>query len=146
MLTTDNPQPAYHPQTPIPDVPQLQPYTPTNATNVTIEQEIAALSIKQQLSLTEDDVMKMRSNSSSRRNLAVNIMRKIFTEEERSSSNVRGTLGKKKLDPHKIAIIKDLTFRAWPLESKELNQMAAWKICVTAIDEANRRLNRKKQL
>ena len=53
-------------------------------------------------------------------------------------------LGKQKLDPAKIAFVHKETFRMFPLESKETLK-SAWSQCVGAIDEANRRLNRKKQ-
>lgn len=90
-----------------------------------------------------DTLVKLRHASSSRRNFAANLMRKIFGKAEREVSNVRGKLGKSQLDPDKIDYIKTATFRMYPLDSKESSQ-SAWAACINAIDEANRRLYRKK--
>ena len=94
--------------------------------------------------LDSDVTVKLMYVSSSQRNFAANIMRKIFKKSEREVSNVRGKLGKSQLDPDKIGYIRSLTFKMYPLRSKEFEK-AAWGACVNAIDEANRRLNRKKQ-
>ena len=88
-------------------------------------------------------LVKLRYASSSRRNFAANVMRKIFVKAEREVSNVRGKLGKSQLDPDKIDYIKMATFRMYPLDSKESSE-SAWASCINAIDEANRRLYRKK--
>ena len=90
-----------------------------------------------------DTLLKLRHASSSRRNFAANVMRKIFGKAEREVSNVRGKLGKSQLDPAKIDYIKTATFRMYLLDSKESSQ-SAWAACINAIDEANRRLYRKK--
>ena len=90
-----------------------------------------------------DTLVKLRHTSSSRRNFAANIMRLMFTKPEREVSNVRGKLGKSQLDPERIDYIKMVTFRMFPLDSKESLQ-SAWAACINAIDEANRRLYRKK--
>ena len=47
------------------------------------------------------------------------------------------------LDPEKIGYIKTVTFRMYPLDSKESAQ-STWASCVNTMDEANRRLYRKK--
>ena len=86
---------------------------------------------------------QVRSNSSSRANFAANLMRAMFTKETRISSNVAGKCGKRKLDPSKIASIKVATFNMWPCTPGETPDVC-WKACVKAIDEANRRLVRRK--
>jgi hypothetical protein len=45
--------------------------------------------------------------------------RRLFTVEERKASNVNEAVGKCKLDPEKIGYIKKVTFRVYPLSSKE---------------------------
>ena len=85
----------------------------------------------------------MKNESSSRKNFSANLVRQLFTEEERASSNVRGKGGKAQLNQAKIDVVKAKTFEMHPLELFE-NEKKAWGDCIKAIDEANRRLNRKK--
>ena len=84
--------------------------------------------------------MRMRAESSSRKNFASRLVRELFTIEERKTSNVRG-IKKLKLDEDKIAYVRKMTFKLYPLEGGE-TEIKAWSQCITAIDEANRRLNR----
>ena len=93
--------------------------------------------------MDSDVLVKLRHASASRRNFSANVMRKVFSKAEREVSNIRGKLGKSQLDPEKVEYIKTVTFRMFPLDSKESYQ-AAWATCINAIDEANRRLYRKK--
>jgi len=87
--------------------------------------------------------MDVKSQSCSRANLATKLVKHQFTEEERKNSNVKGVLGKKKLDPKRLLKIKESIFQIWPCETGE-TQTGAWNQCCKAIDEAGRRLNRKK--
>ena len=89
-------------------------------------------------------VMSLRNNSTSRKNFAACIVRRIFTEAERSTSNVNGK-NKAQLDPHRIGFVKQKVFQMYPLLSGETTDKV-WAECVAAIDEANRRLNRKSKL
>jgi len=91
--------------------------------------------------LNSDLQLKIRRASSSRKNFAANLVRELFTEEERKTSNVNGRNKKKQLDKGRITSVKTMTFRNWPLDSRE-DEEKEWKVCVGAIDEANRRLNR----
>ena len=93
--------------------------------------------------LTLDQVMRIKNMSSSRMNFAANLNRRLFTEEERAASNVRGKANKQMLDVKTVDYIKKVTFRLYPLESSE-KEKTAWNACVIAVDEANRRLNKKK--
>ena len=77
-------------------------------------------------------------------NFAANLNRRLFTVAERTSSNVRGKLGKGMLDPERVKYVKEITFSMFPLESKE-TEKTAWSACVTAIDEVNRRLKKTKK-
>ena len=94
--------------------------------------------------LASDVIMKIRYVSSSRRNFSANLNRKIFTVAERKVSNVNGVLGKSQLDPDKVAYIRKVTFRIYPLSSKEI-EASEWSNCIAAIDEVNRRLNNTKK-
>ena len=88
-------------------------------------------------------MVRLKMDSSSRKNFAANLVRQLFTEEERAASNVRGKGGKAQLNPAKIDVVRIKAIEMWPLESYE-NEKKAWSDCIKAIDEANRRLNRKK--
>ena len=77
-------------------------------------------------------------------NFSANLNRRLFSIAERAACNVKGKLGKGKLDADKIKDVKEITFRMFPLENKETMD-GAWKACVTAIDEVNRRLNKTKK-
>ena len=70
-------------------------------------------------------------------------MRCFFTRETRISSNVAGKCGKRKLEPDVMTTIKIATFNSYPCAPGE-DKDVCWKACIKAIDEANRRLYRKK--
>ena len=53
---------------------------------------------------------------------------------------------KRQLNPDRISLIRSKIFDIWPLEGHEKNEAKSWQECVTAIDEANRRLVRQKKL
>ena len=93
--------------------------------------------------LSPDEILKIRKLSNSRKNLAAKLVRALFSIEERASSNVRGR-GKAKLDTVRMEFVETSTFNVWPLESKE-RHTEAWSSCISAIDEANRRLNRNRK-
>ena len=63
-------------------------------------------------------IMCLRRTSISRKNFASLLVRQIFTNEERSTSNVSGR-NKTKLDPTRIAYVKQKTFEMWPLKQGE---------------------------
>lgn len=88
-------------------------------------------------------LMDLKSQSCSRANFASKLARTQFTEEERKNSNVKGVLGKKKLDQKKMIQIKEAVFQIYPCESGE-SQHSAWITCCKAVDESCRRLNRVK--
>ena len=89
--------------------------------------------------------MRLKNEASSRKNFAVKLCRQLFTEEERSKSNVSGKKGgKAQLNPVKIDIVRTKTFAMFPTETGG-SEKKAWSQCVVAIDEANRRLNRSKK-
>ena len=112
--------------------PRMPPATPPTTP--------ASSSIQHSDFLTAEDMISIRISSSSRRNFATNVNRQIFSEEERMTSNVSGTRGKLQL---KVAFIKRVAFQQFPLKAEE-RAKKAWSDCIEAIDEANRRLNRKK--
>lgn len=84
---------------------------------------------------------EVKQESCSRSNFACNLVRKLFSTEERRKSNVRGKLGKQQLDPTKMRQVRQATFQMYPCESRE-NEAHVWTYCCKAVDESCRRLNR----
>lgn len=74
---------------------------------------------RNEIHITKEEVFHLSRASASRKNFAANLVRKIFTVEERASSNVKGVLGKQKLDPQRSSYVQKETFRMFPLESEE---------------------------
>jgi hypothetical protein len=60
--------------------------------------------------LNADELITIRTASTSRCNFAVNANRRIVSEEKRMANNVSGVKGKAVLDPVKVAFIK-VTFQ-----------------------------------
>ena len=71
------------------------------------------------------------------------MVKKLYTTEERKSSNVRGKLGNTQLDSVRMTAIEKAAFQIYPVGTGK-NQGRAWNQCVKAIDESCRRLNRTK--
>ena len=90
--------------------------------------------------LDQSKLSHIRANSCSRENFSAKLVKELFTVEERATSNVKGIMGKNKLDEQKIAYVQAVTFENYPCPSSE--QKAAWSKCVKAIDTANRALCR----
>ena len=67
-------------------------------------------------------------------------MKELFTTEERSTSNVKGVLGKNKFSEKKMLYVQKITFENYPCSSVEQNK--CWAKCVKAIDSASRNLCR----
>ena len=91
--------------------------------------------------LTSDEVKGILCQSSSRRNFATNLSRKLFDERTRLASNVSGR-NKKQLNPAIINYIKSTTFKYYPCLHSEV-EYEQWNLCVVSIDEASRRLKNK---
>lgn len=85
---------------------------------------------------------EIKETSNSRYNFAVNLVRHAFDEDIRKKSNVAGKCNKQRLDPEKMAQIKEATFQMYPCADGE-SKLFEWKKCHRAIDESCRRLNRE---
>lgn len=92
--------------------------------------------------LSSIEITNIYRNSCSRQNFSSRLVRRLFDEQTRKTSNVAGKLGKAQLNPVIISYVKSLTFQFFPLDTYEKLDKA-WSICVGAIDEGNRRLNNK---
>ena len=91
-----------------------------------------------------ESLAAIKRDSCSRPNFATNMVRALFTDAERKASNVRGQMGKRKLDSDVMTRIEDATFRQYPLETGGKRKQA-WRVCIKAIDESARRLHRLKK-
>lgn len=87
------------------------------------------------------DLTGIFNKSCSRRNFSTNMVRHLFTKEERMQSNVNGR-GKNMLDPNLMRYVKDKSFQFFPISGSE-KLADKWSECIIAIDEANRRLKNK---
>ena len=92
---------------------------------------------------TASVLIEAQRQSCSWNNFVANLVRKVFSAEETKISNVRGVLGKTRLDPRKIDQIKVVVFQIYPCGTGEKPQ-SIWRACCKAIDESCRRLNRNK--
>ena len=137
------PQPHYQPPS-IPAYPNYEPpWLQEDYTPPPLPPTLPALTTDQEdiPELTTSFLMNLRLDSCSRANFAAKLARSLFSEEERKTSNVKGVLGKKKLDPKRMLKIKENVFQIWPCETGE-TQLSSWSQCCKAIDEAGRRLSR----
>ena len=90
-----------------------------------------------------DDCYK---KANSRLNLAVQLVKKVYSREERATSNCTGDhrYEKKKLSPTRMRAVKDALYaisRVRPMEKEEI----VWKAYKIAIDSSCRQLNRSKK-
>ena len=77
-----------------------------------------------------------------REKLAKELIKMLYTEEERMTMNCNG-INKPKLDPVRMDAVKETVFdmRMCPLSERR----AAWKRCVTVVDTFNRDFKRRKE-
>ena len=138
--TSLNPAPLHPPQQSgaILNLPFRQPGSSASATAPNPQQPSLLLE------LTPEAIQKIRAASNPRKNFAANLVLKCFTEEVLKTSNVNGRKGKMQLDPSKISSIRRVVYSQWPLKPGASEEKDWTGKCTKAIDERNRRLNRKK--
>ena len=124
------------PLTPV--VHSFQPFNPSPTT----ETQHPYASTLSNIDYSPSFLVKTRAMSCSRGNFAANLNREWFTVSERKTCNIRGRNGKKQLSPQRVKRIYDAVFQMYPCFQKT-SEKEAWAECVRAIDESNRRLNRK---
>ncbi|XP_063993841.1 uncharacterized protein LOC135171308 isoform X3 [Diachasmimorpha longicaudata] len=74
--------------------------------------------------------------------LACDIMKLLFTSEERIMCNVNGKMGKRQFDSNKIRLIREVLLHFTGMSANSVEWEEAWKTCVTKIDTSNRGLKR----
>ena len=92
----------------------------------------------QEYSVARDDVDMCLLGCRSRRNLAARLAEKIFSLQERATSNCRGVLGKKALEQSKVKAIHATCMKHFPLERLEM-AITAEKDMRNTIDEVCRK-------
>jgi len=90
--------------------------------------------------LANSELVQIFMKSCSRKNMAVLMTRRLFSEDVRMSSNVAGR-NKKKLDPKIIDYIRQKVFQYFP--TTQVDTKREWSDCIVAIDESSRRLKNK---
>ncbi|KAE8743583.1 hypothetical protein FOCC_FOCC010830 [Frankliniella occidentalis] len=90
--------------------------------------------------LPETEVLAVWSKSRSPEQLACDLMKVLFSVEERLLCNVNGKLGKQQFNVHKVQLIREVLSFFTTLSPAEFEEQ--WKYCITKIDTANRGLKR----
>ncbi|XP_076220435.1 uncharacterized protein LOC116433541 isoform X2 [Nomia melanderi] len=74
--------------------------------------------------------------------LACDLMKILFTPEERILCNVNGKMGKQQFDSNKIHLIREVLLHFSGIAPNSVEWEETWKNCVTKIDTSNRGLKR----
>lgn len=90
--------------------------------------------------LPEAEVLAVWSKSRTPEQLACDLMKVLFSVEERLLCNVNGKLGKQQFNVHKVQLIREVLNFFTSLKPAEFEEQ--WKYCITKIDTANRGLKR----
>ena len=87
------------------------------------------------------EAMTIKGGSCSIGNFAVNLVKRVFKQEELVNRNCRGSRGKEALNASKLATVKAYCFKLYPTPPGLKEQQ--WGKCVIAIDEFLRRRKKK---
>ena len=90
--------------------------------------------------LSQSELTQVFMKSCSRKNMAVLMTRRLFSQEIRMSSNVSGR-NKKQLNPQVMEFIHRKVFLFFP--STQVDTSKEWADCIVAVDESSRRLKNK---
>ena len=92
--------------------------------------------------LPSPDIISTWSSSRPMDHLACDLMKILFTPEERILCNVNGKMGKQQFDSNKIHLIREVLLHFSGITPNSVEWEEAWKNCVTKIDTSNRGLKR----
>lgn len=92
--------------------------------------------------LPSPDIISRWATSRPLDHLACDIMKILFTHEERILCNVNGKMGKQQFDSNKIHLIREVLLHYSGLTHSSIEWEEVWKNCVTKIDTSNRGLKR----
>ncbi|XP_032684295.1 uncharacterized protein LOC116850284 isoform X2 [Odontomachus brunneus] len=92
--------------------------------------------------LPSPDIISTWASSRPMDHLACDLMKILFTPEERILCNVNGKMGKQQFDSNKIHLIREVLLHFSGIAPNSIEWEEAWKNCVTKIDTSNRGLKR----
>ncbi|XP_031554391.1 uncharacterized protein LOC116291361 [Actinia tenebrosa] len=98
----------------------------------TATEDSGCLSSPDNSELSNERLIIIRNQASSKMNFGVRLIRELFQSSELLGRNVEGVRGKKALDPIRIQKIKSLMMQFYPVPPME--QESAWRDCRKAID------------
>ncbi|KAH0953822.1 hypothetical protein HN011_011725 [Eciton burchellii] len=93
--------------------------------------------------LPSPDIISTWASSRPMDHLACDLMKILFTPEERILCNVNGKMGKQQFDSNKIHLIREVLLHFSGIAPNSIEWEEAWKNCVTKIDTSNRGLKRE---
>lgn len=93
-----------------------------------------------QILISEQDIRRTFAISKSRGNFAALLVQQLYNRQERISSNVMGTRGKRQLSPRRMIVVKRVTFKMYPSANEKEEDLIWKKECVKAIDSKNRKI------
>jgi hypothetical protein len=93
-----------------------------------------------QLLLGDHDIRRTFAISKSRGNFAALLVQQLYNKQERITSNVMGTRGKRQLSPRRMIVVKRITFKMYPSTNEKEEELIWKKECVKAIDSKNRKI------
>ncbi|XP_014600550.1 PREDICTED: uncharacterized protein LOC106784988 isoform X2 [Polistes canadensis] len=92
--------------------------------------------------LPSPDIISTWASSRPMDHLACDLMKILFTPEERILCNVNGKMGKQQFDSNKIHLIREVLLHFSGITPNSIEWEEVWKNCVTKIDTSNRGLKR----
>ncbi|KAK0075893.1 hypothetical protein PV325_013639 [Microctonus aethiopoides] len=91
--------------------------------------------------LPTPDIISTWASSRPMDHLACDLMKILFTPEERILCNVNGKMGKQQFDSNKIHLIREVLLHFSGIAPNSVEWEETWKNCVTKIDTSNRTSN-----
>ncbi|KAL2712583.1 protein abrupt-like [Vespula squamosa] len=88
--------------------------------------------------LPSPDIISTWASSRPMDHLACDLMKILFTPEERILCNVNGKMGKQQFDSNKIHLIREVLLHFSGIAPNSIEWEEVWKNCVTKIDTSNR--------
>ena len=92
------------------------------------------------LPISRDELIALQAKSTSTMNFAVRLLRELFTREELIGRNISGVRGKDRVDPARIAIIKEIVFKIYRTSPSDKELL--WRYCHKAMDSFLRKMQR----
>ena len=92
------------------------------------------------LPISRDEIISLHARSNSTMNFAVRLLRELFTRDELLGRNLSGARGKDRVDPARVAIIKQIVFKIY--QTSPSDKELLWRYCHKAMDSYLRKMQR----